>query len=205
MIRHSRAANVVHEVLEGHCPLIWVSDLCSAQRGHAEEWQICLAHQLRDCQFAIAAGDAIFAPRMKLLLLRTYALARRRHRLAESTRRTYRHRLERDPMPSWRARRQTRTVSDCENDTASCAPICSPSSTTPRSAPTTTAPNVNCVPPQPTARSPEVSARHGAAISSPPPVPSSPPQPDAVPTPPDHHDGPTRPTRARRRLKPRRG
>ena len=96
VIRHSRAASVVHEVLDGHRPVLWVSDLYSAQQGHAEEWQICLAHQLRDCQFAIEAGDTIFAPRMKMLLLRAFALARRRHRLAESTRRIYRQRLERD-------------------------------------------------------------------------------------------------------------
>ncbi|MFL5286441.1 MAG: IS66 family transposase [Rhodopila sp.] len=94
LIRHSRAASVVGEVMAGHRPVLWVSDLYGAQRGHAEEWQICLAHQLRDCQFAIEAGDAIFAPRMKMLLLRAFALARRRHRLAESTRRTYRQRLD---------------------------------------------------------------------------------------------------------------
>ena len=96
VIRHSRAASVVDEVLDGHRPVIWVSDLYSAQQGHAEEWQICLAHQLRDCQFAIEAGDTIFAPRMKMLLLRAFALARRRHRLAETTRRSYRQRLERE-------------------------------------------------------------------------------------------------------------
>ena len=96
VIRHSRAASVVGEVLDGHRPVIWVSDLYSAQQGHAEEWQICLAHQLRDCQFAIEAGDTIFAPRMKLLLLRAFVLARRRHRLAESTRRSYRQRLDRE-------------------------------------------------------------------------------------------------------------
>jgi transposase len=96
VIRHSRAARVVAEVLDGHRPVIWVSDLYSAQQGHAEEWQICLAHQLRDCQFAIEAGDTIFAPRMKLLLLRAFALARRRHRLADSTRRSYRQRLDRE-------------------------------------------------------------------------------------------------------------
>ena len=62
VIRHSRAARVVDEVLDGHRPVIWVSELYSAQQGHAEEWQICLAHQLRDCQFAIEAGDTIFAP-----------------------------------------------------------------------------------------------------------------------------------------------
>ena len=88
VIRHSRAASVVDEVLDGHRPVIWVSDLYSAQQGHAEEWQICLAHQLRDCQFAIEAGDTAFAPRMKMLLLRAFALAGRRHRLAESTRRS---------------------------------------------------------------------------------------------------------------------
>ena len=96
VIRHSRAASVVAEVLDGHRPFLWVSDLYGAQQGHAEEWQVCLAHQLRDCQYAIEAGDTIFAPRMKPLLLRAFVLARRRHRLAESTRRNYRQRLERD-------------------------------------------------------------------------------------------------------------
>ena len=65
------------EVMAGHRPAIWVSDLHSAQRGHAEAWQICLAHQLRDCRYAAEAGDTIFAPRMKALLLRAVVLARR--------------------------------------------------------------------------------------------------------------------------------
>jgi hypothetical protein len=71
VVRKSRGARVVAEVLGGHRPAIWVSDLYSAQQGHAVEWQVCLAHQLRDCQFAIEAGDAVFAPRMKALLLRS--------------------------------------------------------------------------------------------------------------------------------------
>ena len=96
VIRHSRAASVVDEVLDGHRPVLWVSDLYAAQQGHAEEWQICLAHQLRDCQFAIEAGDTVFATGMKFLLLRAFALARRRHRLADSTRRRYRQRLDRE-------------------------------------------------------------------------------------------------------------
>jgi transposase len=96
VIRNSRGAGVVAEVMHGHRPAIWVSDLYSAQQGHAEDWQICLAHQLRDCKFAIEAGDTIFAPRMRALLLRAFVLARRRHRLAASTRRQYRQRLERD-------------------------------------------------------------------------------------------------------------
>ena len=73
-----------------------MSDLYSAQQGHADLWQVCLAHQLRDCQYAIEAGDAIFAPRMKMLLLRAVVLARRRKELADSTRRTYQCRLDRD-------------------------------------------------------------------------------------------------------------
>jgi len=96
VVRDSRAASVVTEVLAGHRPSIWVSDLYGAQQGHADFWQVCLAHQLRDCQYAIDAGDAIFAPRMKMLLLRAVVLARRRKQLAESTRRTYRNRLDRE-------------------------------------------------------------------------------------------------------------
>jgi transposase len=72
-----------------------VSDLYSAQQGHAEEWQVCLAHQVRDCTYAIETGDAVFAPRMKALLLRAVVLARRSRDLAPSTRREYRRRLER--------------------------------------------------------------------------------------------------------------
>jgi transposase len=96
VIRNSRAASVVAEVLQGHRPSIWVSDLYGAQQGHADLWQICLAHQLRDCQYAIEAGDTIFAPRMKMLLLRAVVLARRRKKLAESTRHSYQRRLDRE-------------------------------------------------------------------------------------------------------------
>jgi transposase len=96
VIRASRGAAVVGEVLDGYRPVIWVSDLYSAQQGHAEGWQICLAHQLRDCQYAIEAGDTVFAPRMKAVLLRAVVLARRHRDLAESTRLEYRRRLERD-------------------------------------------------------------------------------------------------------------
>ena len=96
VIRRSRGAGVVAEVLDGHRPVVWVSDLYSAQQGHAAAWQICLAHQLRDCRYAIEAGDAVFAPRMKALLLRAVVLARRHRALAASTRREYRRRLERD-------------------------------------------------------------------------------------------------------------
>jgi transposase len=96
VIRNSRAASVVTEVMAGHRPSIWVSDLYGAQQGHADLWQVCLAHQLRDCKYAIEAGDTVFAPRMKALLLRACVLARRRGALAASTRRTYQCRLDRE-------------------------------------------------------------------------------------------------------------
>jgi transposase len=94
VVRNSRAANVVTEMMAGHRPSIWVSDLYGAQQGHADLWQICLAHQLCDCEFAIEAGDTVFAPRMKSLLLRAVVLARRRKSLAESTRKAYLRRLD---------------------------------------------------------------------------------------------------------------
>jgi transposase len=94
VVRRSRGSGVVAEVMAGHRPAIWVSDLYSAQRGHATAWQICLAHQLRDSRYAAEAGDTLFAPRMKALLLRAVVLARRHRGLAESTRREYRRRLE---------------------------------------------------------------------------------------------------------------
>ena len=96
VVRQSRGAGVVAEAMGGHRPAIWVSDLFGAQQGHADLWQVCLAHQLRDCQFAIDGGDTVSAPRMKALLLRAVLLARRRKILAASTRQQYRRRLDRD-------------------------------------------------------------------------------------------------------------
>jgi len=82
VVRPSRGAGVVAEVLGGHRPALWVSDLYGAQQGHADGWQVCLAHQLRDCQYGIDAGDAVFAPRMKTLVLRAVVLARRHRSMA---------------------------------------------------------------------------------------------------------------------------
>ncbi|MGG6242908.1 IS66 family transposase, partial [Nodosilinea sp. AN01ver1] len=94
VIRPSRGKAVIDETMAGHRPQVWVSDLFSAQKAHpAEHWQVCLAHQLRDCQYAIDAGDDLFAPRMKRLLLRAIAVNRRRQTLAASTLQQYRSRF----------------------------------------------------------------------------------------------------------------
>ena len=80
VIRPSRGAAVVMEVMGEHRPQFWVSDLYSAQQNHGEEWQICLAHQLRDCEYAIQEGEVYFAWRIKNLILKAIALHRRRNR-----------------------------------------------------------------------------------------------------------------------------
>jgi transposase len=97
IIRASRGGDVITEVMKGHRPEVWVSDLFSAQKTHpAQSWQVCLAHQLRDCQYGIDAGDEIFCQKMKTLLLRSFVLQRRWTDLKQSTRYQYRCRLYRD-------------------------------------------------------------------------------------------------------------
>jgi transposase len=97
IIKPSRGGDVIQEVMGNHQPEVWVSDLYSAQKTHpGEEWQICLAHQLRDCQYGIDAGDEVFSGRMKKLILRAIVLHKRWPELAESTRYQYRCRLNRD-------------------------------------------------------------------------------------------------------------
>jgi transposase len=60
VIRPSRGQDVIQEVMGDHQPDVWVSDLFSAQRTHpANDWQVCLAHQLRDCQYGMDAGDRV--------------------------------------------------------------------------------------------------------------------------------------------------
>ena len=96
VIRPSRGHGVIRDMLGDHRPTIWVSDLSSAQRHHpAEDWQVCLAPQLRDGPFALEAGDTVFAPRMKAVLLRAFAMHQRRDTLATSTRYQYRGDLQR--------------------------------------------------------------------------------------------------------------
>ncbi len=173
VIRRSRGVGVVAEVLDGHRPALWVSDLYGAQQVHAEEGQICLAHQLRDCTCATEAGDAVFAPRMEALLLRTVVLARRSRGLAPSTRREYRRRLE-CALDAVMALAPThRDGQRLRKRHGSTARTCSPSSTIPRCPPTTTAANVSCGPPPPTARPPAASAPTGAPTCPPACAPSS--------------------------------
>ena len=88
----SRAAAVVEGFLPGHRPQIWVA---AAQIGHGAARQLCLAHLRRDAQYAIDAGDRLFAFGFKLLLLGAMAIGRRRPTLKDSTLQQYQADLER--------------------------------------------------------------------------------------------------------------
>jgi len=67
-IRPSRGRGVITEVLREHRPRCSVSDHSGAQQGHADAHQVCLAHVLRDVQYAVDAGEAGFAPALRRLL-----------------------------------------------------------------------------------------------------------------------------------------
>ncbi len=95
VIEPSRGKKVPKGIFGDRRPAVWVSDLLGAQQGHAEDWQVCLAHQLRDIHYAIDAGDDLLAPLMKRIVLRTMAIGKRPDRLRHSTSQHYRADLDR--------------------------------------------------------------------------------------------------------------
>jgi transposase len=95
LIQPSRGKAVVGEFLGAMRPDFWVSDRLGAQMGWAlTGHQACLAHLLRDVQYAIDAGDVSFAPGIKNLLKQAIAIGHRRGRLADSTLAGYAAKLE---------------------------------------------------------------------------------------------------------------
>jgi transposase len=95
IIRPSRGAGVVRALFGELRPRVWISDSLGSQRGHADIWQVCLAHLLRDAQYAIDCGDDGFSAAFKRLLLRAIAIGRRRDRLLDTTLAQYRAELDR--------------------------------------------------------------------------------------------------------------
>jgi transposase len=95
VIADTRAASVVTAFLDGARPEVWVADRYGGQLGHGAVRQLCLAHLLRDAQYAIEAGDDGFAPRFRVLLLRAVAIGKRRDQLKDSTLAQYHADLER--------------------------------------------------------------------------------------------------------------
>ncbi len=85
-----RSKAVVQAFLGDWRPDYWISDRYGGQMGWAKrDHQVCLAHLIRDVQYAIDSGDAVFAPGLKGLLKRACAVGRRRDALADGTLKIY--------------------------------------------------------------------------------------------------------------------
>jgi transposase len=95
IIRPSRGKVVVQELFGAIQPMVWVSDMLGSQRGHGMDWQVCLAHLLRDARYAVECGDTAFSAAFKRLLLRAIAIGQRRDTLKDTTLKHYRADLDR--------------------------------------------------------------------------------------------------------------
>jgi len=85
VIRPSRATQVVREVMADAQPQVWVSDAYSAQMNHpAQQYQLCLAQQLRDLQYLVEAEDCAWARQMQTLFRQAIHVHHARDRLSES-------------------------------------------------------------------------------------------------------------------------
>lgn len=95
VIKPSRGKAVVTDLFGEIRPEVWVSDMLGSQRGHAVEWQVCLAHLIRDAKYAIEDGDTAFSAPFRLLLLRAMAIGKRRDGLKDTTLKQYLYDLDR--------------------------------------------------------------------------------------------------------------
>ena len=86
---------VVHEMMAGHKPAVWLSDRYSAQQGHGLAQQTCLAHLARDVAYALEASDDLVPFQLKLWLASAFELANDVAHLAASTVAAKRRALER--------------------------------------------------------------------------------------------------------------
>ncbi|AWB25220.1 IS66 family transposase [Methylobacterium currus] len=91
----TRAAAVVHAMMDGHRPAVWLSDRYTAQQGHGERHQTCLAHLARDVAYAVEVSDDPVPLRLQLWLGSVFSLAERVSDLAASTLSAKRRALER--------------------------------------------------------------------------------------------------------------
>ena len=72
----TRAAAGRARPLDGHRPTVWTSDRYSAQQGHADRRQTCLAHLDRAARFADENSEDDAPFRLRLWFDRAFALAR---------------------------------------------------------------------------------------------------------------------------------
>ena len=84
-----RARSVAEAVLGDHRPDVWISDRYGGQQELGSRHQVCLAHVLRDVQYAIDCGDTVFAPTVRDHLRWAIGVGGRRHRLKDTTLASY--------------------------------------------------------------------------------------------------------------------
>ena len=127
VIADTRGAGVITDFLGEARPEVWVADRYGAQNGHGKQRQVCLAHLLRDAQYAIDCGDTVFAPAFKTLLKRACNIGKRRERLKDATLLDYHRRLDRDMTDLLRrdvvhpqGRKLVRAIKKCRNDLFVC-------------------------------------------------------------------------------------
>lgn len=95
VVAPSRGKDVPERFLGSKRPDYWVSDRLAAQMGFArKEHQVCLAHLIRDAQFAVDSGDDAFAPKVRDLLSDACRVGRRRESLADATLAAYERKLD---------------------------------------------------------------------------------------------------------------
>ena len=84
VIAPTRGKCVPTAFLRGMVPEVWLSDRLAAQTGHGLLHQACLAHLLREAQYAIDHGDSIFAVAFKRFLRIACWLGARRSRMSDT-------------------------------------------------------------------------------------------------------------------------
>jgi len=91
----TRAASVIRTMMDGHRPQVWLSDRYSAQQGHAEAQQTCLAHLARDVAYGREVSEDPLPWRLELWLRSAFGLAGAITTFAASTLAAKRRALER--------------------------------------------------------------------------------------------------------------
>ncbi|TWB08779.1 transposase IS66 family protein [Nitrospirillum amazonense] len=84
-IAPSRARAMAEQVLGGVRPEVWVSDRYAGKQDLGQVHQVCLAHVLRDVQYAIDCGDTVVAPRVRDHLRWAIRVSKRRPSLKDAT------------------------------------------------------------------------------------------------------------------------
>jgi transposase len=88
-IAPSRGRHIASNILGSHRPAIWVSDRYAGQQELGDNHQVCLAHVLRDVQYAIDCGDTVCAPKIRDMLRWTIRIGKRRPFIKDQTLATY--------------------------------------------------------------------------------------------------------------------